>query len=327
MMQAVSAVLLISLTKASSEWSYTDQSQQWKDSHASCGGVRQSPINIESGSAALSSIEDDVDAPGIIAAINAMTFEAKMSDPGHGHAIKFTPVVNAENSKVKCEQFHFHMDTSEHTVDGKPYFGEVHAVCYKNRNADFNSAVNEGKSDSLAVFGFFLEQSADDSSDANVQTIIDLVSDNPSGSESVTVKLPTASSLSKYYRYMGGLTTPGCNEIVEWTVFADTVKISQAQIDSINGWNGHLRENNRKTLPLGDREVTFFEIPGESSESANESRNETTDEPKEPSMSTGMMIGLAVVAIAILVGLFVFMKRWSKTINGAAPDAEGQPLK
>jgi len=322
MIQAVSAALLISLTKASSEWSYNDQSQQWSDSYGSCGGDRQSPINIEAGSATLSSIEDDVDAPGIIAAINAMTFEATMSDPTHGHAIKFTPVVNAENSEVKCEQFHFHMDTSEHTVDGKPYFGEIHAVCYKNRNADFTAAVAEGKSDSLAVFGFFLEKSADDSSDANVQTIIDLVSSNPTGSDSVTVKLPTASSLSKYYRYMGGLTTPGCNEIVEWTVFADTVKISQAQIDSINGWNGHLIKNNRKTLPLGERKVTFFEIPGESS-------NESTDEPSEPGMSRTMMIGVAVVAIALLVGLFVFMKRWAKTVSNRAPeaDAEEQPLK
>jgi len=308
MIRAVSAAFFVSLTKASSEWSYTDQTQQWSDSHDTCGGVRQSPINIEPENAFLSSVKDDVDAPGIIAAINAMTFEAKMSDPGQGHAIKFTPVVNAENSKVKCEQFHFHMDTSEHTVDGKPYFGEVHAVCYKNRNSDFGAAVAEGKSDSLAVFGFFLEKSADDSSDANVQTIIDLVSNNPTGSDSVTVKLPTATSLSKYYRYMGGLTTPGCNEIVEWTVFADTVKISQAQIDSINGWNAHLIKNNRKTLPLGDRKVTFFEI-------------------SEPSISNTMMILIAVGAVVILVGIFVCMKR--KTSNNGAPEiqAEEQPLK
>lgn len=78
------------------------------------------------------------------------------------------------------------------------YFGEVHAVCYKNRNADFSAAVGEGKPDSLAVFGFFLEKSAEDSADANVQTIIDLVTNNPTGSDSVTVKLPTANSLSKY---------------------------------------------------------------------------------------------------------------------------------
>ena len=82
------------------------------------------------------------------------------------------------------------------------YFGEVHAVCYKNRNADFSAAVGEGKPDSLAVFGFFLEKSAEDSADANVQTIIDLVTNNPTGSDSVTVKLPTANSLSKYATFL-----------------------------------------------------------------------------------------------------------------------------
>merc|ERR1711972_493213 len=107
------------------------------------------------------------------------------------------------------------------TMNGKPYFGEVHMVCFKDRNVDFGAAVAEGKPDSLAVFGFFLEES--DSSDENVQTIIDLVNNNPTGSDSVQVKFPSAKSLSKYYRYSGGLTTPGCNEIVEWTVFADTV--------------------------------------------------------------------------------------------------------
>ena len=71
-------------------------------------------------------------------------------------------------------------------------------VCFKDRNADFGAAVAEGKNDSLAVFGFFLEQSDDDSGDENVQTIIDLVKNNPTGSDDVSVKLPTAKSLSKY---------------------------------------------------------------------------------------------------------------------------------
>jgi len=36
---------------------------------------------------------------------------------------------------------------------------------------------------------------------------------------------------SSYYRYFGGLTTPGCQEIVVWTVFTKPIGISADQVN------------------------------------------------------------------------------------------------
>jgi len=41
----------------------------------------------------------------------------------------------------------------------------------------------------------------------------------------------TSAFKSSYYRYFGGLTTPGCQEIVLWTVFTEPIGISARQVE------------------------------------------------------------------------------------------------
>lgn len=38
---------------------------------------------------------------------------------------------------------------------------------------------------------------------------------------------------SSFYRYFGSLTTPDCQEIVTWTIFDNTIEISERQVSRI----------------------------------------------------------------------------------------------
>lgn len=42
--------------------------------------------------------------------------------------------------------------------------------------------------------------------------------------------LPEEEKLRHYFRYLGSLTTPGCEEKVVWTVFADPIQLHKDQV-------------------------------------------------------------------------------------------------
>jgi carbonic anhydrase len=112
-------------------------------------------------------------------------------------------------------QFHFH-HPSEHSIDGARLAMEAHFV---HREAG----------GSLAVLGVFLVPGAENPTLAKVWAKVpseegDAHLDDPID---LTPLLPKSRA---YYRYAGSLTTPPCSETVLWTVFAEPVEISEAQI-------------------------------------------------------------------------------------------------
>lgn len=46
--------------------------------------------------------------------------------------------------------------------------------------------------------------------------------------------IPPSKELHNYYRYVGSMTTPGCEQAVAWTVFHRTLSISSRQVSSFS---------------------------------------------------------------------------------------------
>ncbi|KAF4085393.1 hypothetical protein AMELA_G00117470 [Ameiurus melas] len=206
-----------------------------------CNGTRQSPINI---------VTADVKADGNLTAFSFTGFndnstllniqntgksvkilldDQKMSVSGGG-------LQNTYNSK----EFHFHWGNgssfsgSEHTVDGRQYAMEMHIV---NIRADV-SVASADESTAYAVLGFFIEATNDSGKPESWKNLTSFLSTIPKEGDSrdIMYQLTVDSLLqgvdrTKYYRYLGSLTTPTCNEIVVWTVFKDPVKVSKDLID------------------------------------------------------------------------------------------------
>lgn len=183
------------------------------------------------------------------------------------------------NYKYKFHSFHFHWGNqrlkggSEHTVNGKHYFSEVHMIHYREDCADLSDCFKY--SDGLAVFGFFLEIVDDDRNRDNLflHKMVSAVQRKhfkigqsiPNFVEfKLNSFLPSPVELEVFYRYDGSLTTPGCNEIIVWTVFKKPIPISphlarvftrMIRLEHEEGKKVHGLYTNRKFLEHNFREA------------------------------------------------------------------------
>uniref|UniRef100_I3JAU3 Carbonic anhydrase n=1 Tax=Oreochromis niloticus TaxID=8128 RepID=I3JAU3_ORENI len=207
-----------------------------------CNGSRQSPINIVSASA---TPNDN---------LTSFTFvkyddtSAMTSIENTGETVKVTLKSGVKISggdlseQYDSLQFHFHWGNgssvpgSEHTVDGKRYPMELHIVNSKSSyNGNTSLAVND--STGLAALGFFIEVMSGNSTGQpeswrNLTSYLANITEKGDIFSGFSLDdLLVGVDRTKYYRYLGSLTTPACNEAVVWTVFKDPIKVSKDLID------------------------------------------------------------------------------------------------
>jgi len=205
---------------------------------AACGGRRQSPINIETGS-----VLRQEWAPLQFKNYDQNPRRMRVKNNGRSAQVEIDAAAAPRISSGGLDgeyifaQLHLHWGGdssrgSEHTINGVRYPMEMHLLHYKKDYGDIRGALEEA--DGLAVLGVMFEISQTDNPAftplvnalegvKEAGLVIDVAALYP-----LSAFMPR--SLRVFYRYAGSLTTPTCDEVVTWTVFDKAVPVSEAQM-------------------------------------------------------------------------------------------------
>ncbi|XP_054913808.1 carbonic anhydrase XVb [Poeciliopsis prolifica] len=209
-----------------------------------CNGTRQSPINIVSANAT----EDEKLTEFSFQGYDNRSALATITNTGDTVKVNFHAGVKVSGGGLSESydslQFHLHWGNgtaqpgSEHTVDGKRFPMELHIVNSKSTyNTNTNLAVQD--SEGLAALGFFIEElTGEDDQPASWKNLTSYLSSISNAGDITTIQhnislddLLSGVNRANYYRYLGSLTTPTCDEAVVWTVFKEPIKVSKNLID------------------------------------------------------------------------------------------------
>lgn len=269
------------------DWSYkgTAGPHFWHQLFKTCSGSKQSPINIIT--------QDTVYDP-------TLTEFAIWFNPPHPHD-HMTVINNGYTVKIKTigkfyitngglpnvyktAQLHFHwgLDNdqgSEHQINSAVYPMELHIVNYDHSKY---SSLQEAMTNplGLAVLGVMFKVTDEDN--PVLKPVIDVFGEiqklgHPKvkiNAQSIRNFLPK--DTSKFYRYNGSLTTPGCYETVIWTIFKQANYISHGQMQKMRelfynkevGGHPHHQHHHHdhEQLMKEEKQATIFKVAFEKQE-------------------------------------------------------------
>ena len=202
------------LAEGAAHWTYEGHEgpEHWAElspDFKSCElGVQQSPIDLAGPVPAKIGVVAPAFKPVPLVVLNN----------GHTIQVNCAPGGGSEIAGTRYEllQFHFH-HPSEHLLNGKAFAMELHFV---HKSAEGN----------LAVLGVLIRPGAENATLAPVWKAMPSEKGEP---VNAGVTVDPSALLPKdhtYFRYYGSLTTPPCSEGVLWTVFAQPIEASAAQI-------------------------------------------------------------------------------------------------
>ncbi len=268
---------------ASLEWSYSNQTAWPLLSGSSCGGMRQSPINIE-----VVNVQASEDLEALVFN-NGWDEQVDGTLTNTGHTVQFSPsttVANIANHKgtYDLKQFHFHWgvedsDGSEHRISSEQRSAEIHFV-HSNQTAAAENAI-------LSVVSVLCKVI-----DAEATGIWATIVNNLPLTEGTVIAVEDVimSDLlpdnRDYYFYMGSLTTPLCGETVLWFVLKDEIEIPRPVLEAF-----------RTVEDSGGMPLTF-------NFRDEQALNDRVVQTTPSSASTISAVGASVAVIAVLTAVF-----------------------
>ncbi|XP_061362549.1 alpha carbonic anhydrase 7-like [Gastrolobium bilobum] len=166
-----------------------------------------------------------------------------------GHDIKLEWLEGKSYLQIKgiqyvLKQFHWH-SPSEHTIDGRRFDLELHMV-------------HETPSGQTAVIGVLYKIGRPDPFLSLLKNHLEAISNSTGAKRAVGVVDPRLIKIdtTQYYRYIGSLTTPPCDENITWTIVREVRCVSKEQIELLQvAVHDESGTNARPLQPINNRLV------------------------------------------------------------------------
>jgi len=225
----------------------------------------QNGINVNSNG-------DRLDPPKLKNPGYTLQFDVNPNTAGVAGVLSGGPL--GENYNILQLHFHWGADNSrgsEHTYSGREYPLEMHIVHYDSTLPDVPTILNTPKG--LAVTGFMFDIDHTGTDNAALQPLLNGISSVLTAGSGIPYNtaaegfnlndlISPIATTSEYTYYSGSLTTPTCNEVVEWINILTPLKISSSQMAMfrtlMNGDGKPIVDNYRPPQPLNNRPVIKF---------------------------------------------------------------------
>ncbi|XP_004608922.2 carbonic anhydrase 4 [Sorex araneus] len=236
-------------SSAASHWCYEIQKKHGsnclgpKEWEGNCQKKRQSPIAIKTSEAKVNSDLGPFSFSGY-------DKKGKWSVTNNGHSVmvKLDGQAWIEGgglaAKYQATQLHLHWSResgkgSEHSLDGTFKAMEMHIVHQKSQGTSRSRRAPQDTQEDIAVLAFLVEAGPQND---NFRPLVNALSAIPKPDSNTTMAeefslfdlLPEKEKLKNYFRYLGSLTTPTCDETVVWTVFQEPIRLHSHQISAFS---------------------------------------------------------------------------------------------